>query len=184
MIDESEQTKSRFRVLHLEDDPLDVELIKIELQKRHILCSVIRIWTQKHFEAELQKGGIDLILSDSQLPNFDTLSALMLARQRHPDVPFIFVSGTISPNIKEVAFRRGATDFVGKDDLPRLTQVVNWLFSTNKRKHKIPPLPEIGMPVIVQCKEFRCLGYLDRNGIWRDFEKSSELSDVIDWFDL
>jgi hypothetical protein len=37
---------------------------------------------------------------------------------------------------------------------------------------------------MVQCKDFRCLGYLDRQGTWRDFEKSSELTGVIDWSDL
>jgi len=184
MMDEPRQTESGLRVLHLEDDPLSTELIEAELRGNHIPSALARLCTQEEFEAALQQGSIDLILSDSRLPGFDTLSALALARQTRPDIPFIFVSGITSPNLKKIALRRGAIDLISKNDLPGLVRVVKWLFSASKRKHRIPPLPEIGMPVIVQCREFRCLGYLDWNGTWRNFEKSFELFEVIDWFDL
>jgi DNA-binding response OmpR family regulator len=134
------------------------------------------------FEDALQKGGFDLILSDSHLPSFDTLSALTLARERYPNVPFIFVSGTASPNVKGDAFRRGASEFISKDNLPKLARAVNCLFF--KRKHQISPLPEMGTPVMVQCREFRCIGYLDRGGKWRDYGTSSELSDVVGWSEV
>jgi CheY-like chemotaxis protein len=183
-MNQSGQMKNGLRILHLEDDLMDFELIAAEFRHRNIPCLVTRVFTEKEFETKLEKGGMDLILSDSHLPCFDTLSALTLARRTHPDVPFIFVSGAISPTIKADAFRLGATDFISKDDLVRLSRVVNWLFFPHKRKRRVPPLPEMGMPVMVQCKEFRCLGYLDRKGLWRDYEKSTELPDVIDWFDL
>jgi len=184
MIATSEQIRVSLRVLHLEDNPVDAALIQTELRERNIPCSVTRICTQENFEAELQKGGVDLILSDSQLPGFDTLSALTRAREICPTVPFIFVSGTASPKVKADAFVRGASDFISKEDLPKLARVLEWLFFLNKLEHAISPLPEVGMPVIVQCKEFRCLGYFDRQGTWRDFEKSSELSEVVAWFNL
>jgi CheY-like chemotaxis protein len=174
----------RLQVLHLEDDALDAELIKSELDEQKIPCAVTRIDTREGFEAALKNRRPDLILSDSRLPGFDTAQALKLARQRCPDVPFIFVSGAVSPKVRADALRLGASDYIGKDDLPRLTLLVNWLFSSDQHKHRIPALPEIGTPVTVHCKEFRCLGYLDRNGTWRDFKNSSELSDVIDWSDL
>jgi CheY-like chemotaxis protein len=184
MKNEASQTDPPLRVIHLEDDPLDAELIENELREQHIPCSITRISTRKEFEAALVKEPFDLILSDSKLPGFDTILALTLARQNRPTVPFIFVSGTLSPKIKADALLLGAADFIRKDDLPRLARVVKWLCSEQKHQRKVPPLPEIGAPVMVQCKDFRCLGYLDRQGTWRDFEKSSELTGVIDWSDL
>jgi len=103
---ESGQTKSCIRVLHLENDPLDAELIETALKEHNIPCSINCAYTQEIFEAALQKGDFDLILSDSQLPGFDTLSALTVAQERYPQIPFIFVSGTASPKIKGDAFRR------------------------------------------------------------------------------
>jgi len=184
MMGESGQTKKDIRVLHLEDDPMDAELIETALAEHDIPCSMSRVCTQAAFEAAIQQGGFDLILSDSKLPGYDTVSALVLARQRCPDVPFIFVSGSVSPNVKGEAFRHGASDFISKDDLAKLARVLNWLFFTDKRKRRVPPLPEMGMPVMVQCKEFRCLGYLARDGKWRDFGTSAELPGVVDWSDL
>lgn len=172
------------RVLHLEDDPFDAELISESLREHHLDCSITQVHSRRAFEDALQMGEVDLILSDSKLPGFDTLSAVGLARERLPEIPFIFVSGTMSPKTKADALDRGAADFISKDNLEKLARVIHWLFFLNKRMHRRPALPEIGVPVMVQCGEFRCLGFLDRQGIWRDYGNSSELSNVIDWFDL
>jgi CheY-like chemotaxis protein len=157
-------------------------LIETVLREHDIPCSITRVSTAQAFEESLQKGGFDLILSDSHLPSFDTISALTSARKRWPDVPFIFVSGNVSPNIKGEAFRHGASEFISKDNLPKLARAVSSLFF--RRKHQISPLPEMGMPVMVQCREFRCVGYLDRGGKWRDYGTSSELSDVVGWSEV
>ena len=171
-------------MLHLEDNPADAELIKESLREHHIPCRITQIQSRQLFEVALQKGNADLILSDSSLPDFDGLSAVSLAKERIPDVPFIFVSGSISPKTRVEAFARGATDFISKDDLPKLSRIIHWLFFLNKRKRQRPALPEVGTPVTVQCPGFCCLGYLDRNGIWRDFATSSELPNVVDWSEL
>ncbi|HEX4264910.1 MAG TPA: response regulator [Verrucomicrobiae bacterium] len=185
MIKEASLAQKDLRVIHLEDDPLDAELIESELHTRGIPCAITRICTRDEFNAALKKEEpCDLILSDSKLPGFDTLLALTVTRQRFPKIPFIFVSGAVSPKARADALMLGASDFVGKDDLQRLTRLIHWLFSANPHKHRIPALPEVGTPVMVQCKNFRCLGYLDREGAWRDFEKSLKLADVVDWSDL
>jgi len=174
---------SCLQVLHLEDDPFDAELIKGSLEQHGISCSITPIHTRDAFETALQKGGIDLVLSDSKLPAFDSLSALALAKERIPNVPFIFVSGTTSPQIKAGAFKRGATDFISKDDLPKLARVILRIFFMGKPESSRGKLPETRKPVIVQCAEFRCLGFLDGEGKWRDYTTSEELSDVVDWTD-
>ena len=183
-MNEASSAPKSLRILHLEDDPLDAELIEHELHEHDIACAITRVCTRDAFETELKGEPYDLVLSDSKLPGFDTLLALTITRQRCAGVPFVFVSGTVSPKIKADAFMLGASDFICKDDLSRLTRLVHWLFSANPHKRRIPALPEVGVPVMVQCNNFRCLGYLDHEGAWRDFEKSLKLNDVIDWADL
>jgi CheY-like chemotaxis protein len=175
------QTRAPLRVLHLEDNSWDAELIRTELERSHVPCSITQVWTEKDFNAALEGGGIDLILSDSRLPGFETMKALTRTREVCPTVPFVFVSGMASPTMKANAFFRGATDFIQKDELPKLVSLVNRLVAESNTDGK---LPEIGMPVVVRCVGFTCLGYLDREGKWRDFARSGELPAVIDWCEL
>lgn len=181
---ESRQTKSCLQVLHLEDDPLDAELIKLELEKHNIPCSITRIHTQEEFTRALGAGEVDLILSDSNLPCLNTLEALKMTRKSHPELPFVFVSGSISPQVRKAAFREGASEFVGKDNLPRLVKIMNWMRSSNRGTQPHQLLPQTGTPVTVQCKSFRCLAYLDDCGTWRDYPGKGELPEVLDWWEI
>src|SRR6266498_2007326 len=85
---------SRLNILHLEDNPTDAELIQSVLHAAGISCVIERVETRADFKAGLEQKRFDLILSDYTLPSFDGASALELARQKSPDIPFIFVSGT------------------------------------------------------------------------------------------
>src|SRR6201986_4879745 len=79
-----------------------------------------RVQTRADFVAALEKGDIDLILADHQLPSFDGLSALKLAQSERPDLPFIFVSGTLGEEVAIEALKLGAADYVLKTRLSRL----------------------------------------------------------------
>src|SRR5947208_15510359 len=83
------------RILMLEDEPVDAELIQRELHRCgiHFISKVV--WTEKTFRDELHHFSPTLILSDFSLPSFDGLSALAIARKECPHAPFIFVSGTM-----------------------------------------------------------------------------------------
>ena len=74
--------------------------------------------------AALTQGGIDLILSDYTLPRFDGLSALKIAQIERPEVPFIFVSGTLGEDQAIESFKRGAVDYVLKKHLSRIPEAV------------------------------------------------------------
>ena len=80
------------RILHLEDNVVDAELIQSNLQAGGIGCVIRRVETRADFEAEVERRRCDLIISDQTLPSFDGLSALQIARQKCPEIPFIFVS--------------------------------------------------------------------------------------------
>jgi PAS domain S-box-containing protein len=111
-------------ILHLEDDPKDAEIIREVLEGDGIGCRVTRVAARSDFVAALEAGGIDLILADFSLPSFDGLSALRIACERCPDVPFIFVSGTLGEELAIDALKTGATDYVLKQRLSRITPSV------------------------------------------------------------
>jgi PAS domain S-box-containing protein len=108
------------RVLHLEDDPNDAELVKSALSEDGLACEITRVSTERHFREELQRSGFDLILADYKLPSFDGMAALALARSMTSDIPFILLSGTLGEERAVEALKTGATDYLLKDRLSRL----------------------------------------------------------------
>ena len=112
------------RILDLEDDPLDTELVQANLAEGGIACEIVRVQTREEFEASLMNGDFDLVLSDYSLPSFDGLSALELAKEIRPEVPFILVSGAIGEERAIEALKSGATDYVLKQRLERLVPAV------------------------------------------------------------
>ena len=115
---------SPLRILLLEDNAHDAELIQELLLEANLFCEVTRVQTRAEFVAALEKGDIDLILADYQLPSFDGLSALKHALSAHPDLPFIFVSGTLGEEVAIEALKIGALDYVLKTGLSRLVPSV------------------------------------------------------------
>src|ERR1700674_1489137 len=112
------------RILSIEDDPKDAKLIQDLLEAEGLACEVTRVDTQAALGLSLEPGGIDLILADYSLPSFDGVSALKLATKACPDVPFIFVSGTLGEEVAIEALKIGATDYVLKTRLSRLVPSV------------------------------------------------------------
>lgn len=112
-------------ILLLEDQIADAELIKYALNDGLADFSLRRIDTRDEFVQGLEQGPLDLILSDYGLPGFDGLAALELARQKRPEVPFIFVSGTLGEERAIETLKRGATDYVLKTRLARLVPAVH-----------------------------------------------------------
>ncbi len=116
--------KPPLRLLHLEDDPIDAELITATLLEGNIPCQSRTVDTRQAFVAALKEGWMDLILADYSIPGFDGMTALTLARQHCPDVPFLFVSATIGEELAIDAMHQGATDYVLKQRLGRLVPSV------------------------------------------------------------
>src|SRR5579864_2154460 len=100
--------KSPLRILYLEDDPNDAELVQETLAADGVSCELTRVETEPAFVAALQKGGVDLVLADYTLPSFDGLSALRIVQKHWPEVPLIFVSGTLGEELAIEALKRGA----------------------------------------------------------------------------
>jgi two-component system cell cycle sensor histidine kinase/response regulator CckA len=117
--------KSPLCILHLEDDPNDAALVQSTLEAGGITCTTTCVQTRADFMAALEDGGFDLILSDYSMPAFDGLSALKIVHADHPDVPVIFVSGKLGEELAIDSLKNGATDYVLKERLARLTPAVH-----------------------------------------------------------
>ena len=112
------------RILILEDRPDDAELAMRELRKAGIRFDGKCVETEAAFLAALRDAPPDLILADYALPAYDGLSALAAARKETPEIPFIFVSGTMGEETAIEALHQGATDYVLKQRLSRLGPAV------------------------------------------------------------
>lgn len=115
---------NEFRILLVEDVPADAELALRELKKAGMTCKTVRAETRTDYLRHLDGFAPDIILSDFSLPHFDGMSALALAREKCPEVPFIFVSGTIGEEIAIKSLKSGATDYILKTNLARLAPAV------------------------------------------------------------
>jgi len=116
--------KSPLKILHLEDDSNDAELVRETLTAGGICCDITRVDSQGCFVAALSTGDFDLALADYTLPSFDGMSALTIVRESLPDLPFLFVTGTLGEEVAIEALKFGATDYVFKTRLSRLVPSV------------------------------------------------------------
>ena len=112
------------RILILEDNPADAELIEFELQEAGISFDAKVVMTEKDFLRELQAFCPDVILSDYDLPGYAGPLALAEARRRCPDTPFILVTGAVSEERAIETLTGGAKDYVMKSRLNRLAPAV------------------------------------------------------------
>src|SRR5947207_5344830 len=68
------------------------------------------------------------------MPQFNGMSALRIAREIVPEVPFIFVSGTLGEDYAIRALKNGATDYVLKTNLVRLPAAIERAMAEAKER--------------------------------------------------
>jgi two-component system cell cycle sensor histidine kinase/response regulator CckA len=108
------------RILILEDMPMDAELVEYELERAHIPFLSRRVDSRDAFLEELESFKPDVILSDYTLPRFDGMTALSLARERAPSIPFLIVTGSVNEETAVGCMKAGATDYLLKSNLARI----------------------------------------------------------------
>ncbi len=111
------------RVLLLEDNPVDAELLLYELSREKYDLRVERVDNEADYLQALETMP-DIILADYSLPQFNAMRALQLLKERGLDIPFIVVTGTISEEVAVACMKQGAADYLIKDRLSRLGQAV------------------------------------------------------------
>ncbi|HXS26351.1 MAG TPA: diguanylate cyclase [Steroidobacteraceae bacterium] len=121
------------RMLIVEDDARAAELARDVLERAGLGCSVERVESEVEFRQALVRSP-DLILSESNLPGFDGLTALTIAQNVRPSIPFIFLTGHSISAGPAPTEDRGAAGFVSKSDLEALPTVVRAAF--DERAHR------------------------------------------------
>jgi signal transduction histidine kinase len=111
--------RRRLRVLHLEDSELDHELAATHLRRSGLEVAMRRIDSAAELDAALAEPW-DAVLSDFNLPGFSGLQALEAVRARGGGVPFILLSGEIGEDVAVQSMRRGASDYLLKQNMARL----------------------------------------------------------------
>lgn len=119
-----ESPVEKLRVLLLEDATADAELMQHELRKAGLTFTATRVETQEEFMRALSDHAPHIILADYKLPHFDGLTALAIAQEKCPDVPFVFVTGTMGDERAVEALQQGADDYILKDRMSRLGPAV------------------------------------------------------------
>src|SRR5579871_1947036 len=115
--------KARLRVLNLEDDAVDSELLERLLKAGGFDAEVMRVDTELEFTNALRGGGFDLVIADYTLPSFDGPS-LAIARRLCPEIPFVYFSGTVGEEAAIEGLKQGASDYVLKQRPARLGPVL------------------------------------------------------------
>jgi signal transduction histidine kinase/CheY-like chemotaxis protein len=112
------------KILHLEDNAADAELVRRVLMRSPLSCEVLNVTGADEYQAALAQQAYDVILSDSGIPGYDGRAALLHAHTRRPGVPFIVVSGRIDENQKSSSPEPMPAAQVAKARLERLPEVI------------------------------------------------------------
>ena len=125
------------KVLIIEDQPDDAELIDLELQRAGYDTDCTRVESAAGLEKALQDQQWDIIISDYNMPGFDGLAALEIVKNTGRDIPIIIVSGTVGEETAVEAVLAGAQDYVMKDNLRRVPisvsrEIRNWKLREEK----------------------------------------------------
>ncbi|WP_340116095.1 response regulator [Pelagibius sp. 7325] len=115
---------SQIRVLLVEDSADDADLLMWELKRGGFQPESRRVASRESFTGALEEGDWDIILCDFTMPGFSGAEALEILHRRGIDIPFIFVSGTLTEEMAVAAMRAGAHDYIVKDRLKRLVPAV------------------------------------------------------------
>ena len=128
---EAESTSKRWvsetplRVLHLEDSPLDAELIHGALISEGLKCQVHLAQDRRQFESAVAVSEWDLVICDYNVPGYDGTAALQLSKDQLPSVPVIMISGGLSEHEAVKCLHMGAADYLLKQSLVRLPSAVD-----------------------------------------------------------
>lgn len=126
------------KILILEDNLNDADLIIYELKKSSFIFTSEVVQTRETYENALSRFKPDIILSDYSLPSFDGVSAFNIKQSKYPDIPFIVISGTIGEENAVDLIKNGVTDYALKDKLFTLTpKITRALEEANAKQQKI-----------------------------------------------
>lgn len=112
------------RLLLVEDSEDDALLLMRELSRNGFSLDPVRVDNAAALRMALDDGAWDIVITDHNLPGFDSAEALAIVRGKDPNLPVIIVSGSIGEDIAVAAMKGGAHDYLMKGNLARLAPAI------------------------------------------------------------
>ena len=125
------------KILHLEDDPEDAEIVQELLSREIPGCQFQTVSYREDYIRNIETGTPQVILCDNQLPRFDAREALSIHQELGLTIPFILVTGTVSEDFAAAILRAGADDYILKDRLSRLPGAIHAALLKRKNEKEI-----------------------------------------------
>jgi two-component system cell cycle response regulator len=123
------------QLLIVEDNVADAELTVRQLRADGIECTWTRVATEDAFRDALLSAP-DLIISDCTLPGFDGIAAFSIAAAETPEIPFVFVSGTLGDERAREALKHGAAGYIAKGNREHLAQTIRTALERASSRHR------------------------------------------------
>jgi signal transduction histidine kinase/DNA-binding response OmpR family regulator len=112
--------RSPLKILMVEDDQMDAELIQMEINRNNIVFDQYLVWSKNDFVGSFDSFAPDIIISDYTLPQFNGMTALEIRNEKSPLTPFILVTGSQNEEVAVECMKAGADDYILKGNLSRL----------------------------------------------------------------
>src|ERR1700759_2820960 len=168
--------RNSIRVLMVEDSEDDGALVTLLLRQAGFELHSERVDTARELAKALANRW-DVIISDHSMPHFSGNDALKMVRAHDPEVPFIFVSGTIGEDFAADAMRTGAQDYVMKSNLKRLVPAVERELRESHTRRERKNLDRR----IQQLEKFEAIGRLV-GGVAHDF--NNMIGAILGWAEM
>jgi PAS domain S-box-containing protein len=164
------------RLIILEDNPQDVDLIKLHLSQAGIEFEYVNVETKNDFENALDNFSPDAILCDHTLPQYDSVKALKLARKKTKNIPFILVTGSVSEEFAVQMIHSGAHDYIIKDRMARLpSALMNAIQKCHIENERLKYFEDL----IANEERFKKAEKIAHFGVW----DANLISDTVKWSD-
>jgi DNA-binding NarL/FixJ family response regulator len=130
---------SPLRILLLEDNPVDAELVTAALSEAGLRAQVERVTSKDAFTRALHEFSPQVVLSDHSLAQFNALAALRTVHSQRPGAPVIVVAGAVDEQLAVACLRAGAEDIVLKGNLTRLPPAIEAAIQVRRPLEKLTP---------------------------------------------
>src|SRR5437868_5182994 len=125
--------RKKLRLLLIDDSEADAERLLRKLASGGFDPVSIRVENAQALSRAMLYGSWDLAVCDYSMPNFNGAEALHQVKAQDPQLPFMFVSGTLPADLARKLKEEGAAGVLSKDNLDSFLPAVEMILRAKKR---------------------------------------------------